>query len=185
MIYTSNYKSISSTQYKTYSISGDGGKKASYQGETYPSLKPKYSFWKIWHDQIGKISEQENRRYYIEEYWEKVLKKLDPEEVYRDLDHSILLCYEESNEFCHRHIISSWLELFLNIEVAEIKIENNCLIPLERPNGIKEMVEEIIKKHRTMHGFSSLREAYLFEKGETILEERTNHYTKEKKLLKK
>lgn len=72
-------------------------------------LAPKLSFWKVWHknQNFGMISEEENNKYYVEHYYEQVLLKLDPEEIYRELDNSILLCYEENTEFCHRHIVAA------------------------------------------------------------------------------
>ena len=67
MIYTSSYKAWQSDIYKIYSISGNRGKDANYEGECYPALSPKKTFWKIWYDNIRKISEEENNRYYIKE----------------------------------------------------------------------------------------------------------------------
>jgi len=48
-----------------------------------------------------------------------VLSKLDPQRLYEDLDGSILLCWENSDQFCHRHIVAMWLEKNLGIEVPE------------------------------------------------------------------
>lgn len=99
MISTSNHNDWQSDIYRTFSISGNRGKDANYQWKCYPKLAPKLSFWNAWHNNIGKISEEENNRYYVQEYWNQVLSKLDPEEVYRDLDHSVLLCYESNADF--------------------------------------------------------------------------------------
>lgn len=38
----------------------------------------------------------------------KQLNRLDVDKVYKDLDGKVLLCYERSNSFCHRHIVSRW-----------------------------------------------------------------------------
>lgn len=46
---------------------------------------------------------------YRNEYYKNVLNKLDPKEIYSALDEHVLLCYEKSNDFCHRHIIAEWL----------------------------------------------------------------------------
>lgn len=165
MIYTSNYNEQKRTIYKTYSISGDRGREANYKGECYSKLAPKKSFWQVWHDNIGKISEEENNKYYIEEYWREVLSKLDPEEVYDELNGSTLLCYENNNEFCHRHIVAAWFELLLNKKVPEI---NYLREEVERPEYIKEYLEEIIKKNINMRGFTSLRARYLFHKSELL-----------------
>ena len=67
MIYTSSYKNCNFSKYETYSISGDCGKSANYTGKCYSALAPKLLFWKIWHDNIGKISEIKSINYEIEE----------------------------------------------------------------------------------------------------------------------
>lgn len=144
MIYTGNYRNC--LQGNLVSISGDRGKEAFYNGRCFPSLAPKLSFWKIWHNQIGKISEEENNRFYIEQYYEQVLKKLDAAEVYSALDECILLCYEESFDFCHRHIVAFWLEQELQIEVPEIKIKENKIEIGKRPQWIKEVLCEVMKE---------------------------------------
>ena len=56
MICTSSHNDWQSDKYRTNSISGNRGKDANYQGKCYPELAPKLSFWKVWHDNIGKIS---------------------------------------------------------------------------------------------------------------------------------
>ena len=38
--------------------------------------------------------------------WEPVAK-LDPYEVYSDLDGKAMLCYENADQFCHRHIVAA------------------------------------------------------------------------------
>ena len=69
MISTSSYNNWQTKKYITYSISGNRGKDAGYEGNYYPKLAPKLSFWKIWHDNIGKISEEENNKYYVLEFY--------------------------------------------------------------------------------------------------------------------
>ena len=68
----------------------------------------------------GKISEEENTRYYIEEYYKQVLSKLDPERVYRKLDNSTLLCYEDPDDFCHRHVVAAWFNLLLGNTIQPV-----------------------------------------------------------------
>ncbi len=165
MISTSNRQS---DKYRTYSISGNRGKDANYQGKCYPKLAPKLSFWNVWHNNIGKMSEEENNRYYVQEYWNQVLSKLDPEEVYRDLDYSVLLCYESNAEFCHRHIVAAWFEILLDVIVPEQKAKGYTIEETERPSYIKQYLEDAMKYNRNMRGFNSLRALYLFEKGENL-----------------
>lgn len=47
---------------------------------------------------------------YVKEYREKVLSKLSPAKVAKDLEGKVLCCYEKSTDFCHRHILAEWLQ---------------------------------------------------------------------------
>ena len=173
MICTSSYNYWRSDKYRTFSISGNCGKDEDYKGKCYPSLAPKLSFWKVWHSNIGKISEEENNRYYVQEYWNQVLSKLDPEKVFRDLDNSTLLCYEPNTEFCHRHIVAAWFEILLGVKVPEMKADFYQIEEIDRPEYIKQYLEDAMRLNRNMRGFESLRALYLFEKGE-MLEAKAN-----------
>jgi len=57
------------------SISGDKGKKVGFTGNSFMKLAPKREFWEIWHNNIGKISEEENNKYYMEQYYKQVLSR--------------------------------------------------------------------------------------------------------------
>ena len=37
------------------------------------------------------------------------LDRLNADKIAADLDGKILLCYEKSEDFCHRHILANWL----------------------------------------------------------------------------
>lgn len=170
MICTSSYSDWHEFDNKltTYSISGNRGIDANYQGKCYPKLAPKRSFWKIWHDNIGIIPEEENIRYYIQEFYNQVLSKLDPEEIYKELNNSVLLCYEPNTAFCHRHIVAAWLEILLDVKIYEVKIKDNKIEKVSRPRYIKKYLEEIMKLNKDMQGFTSLRALYLFEKAKKL-----------------
>ena len=167
MIYTSSYKYGITNRYTTYSISKDKGKDALYNGECYLALAPKESFFRIWRNNTGKIDQLDNNKYYINEFYHQILEELDPQDIYNQLDNSILLCYEDNNEFCHRHLVAAWLELFLDIKVPEVKILNDEIIIVDRPQYIKDYLEKVIKESKDMKNFSSLSELYLFEKSNT------------------
>ena len=127
-IFTSSYQECKGfNNVNTISISGDRGKKENYQGACYKGLAPKYFFWKIWHDNIGKISDEEKKLFYIKSYIDNVLNNLSAKSVANDLDGKILLCYENPNEFCHRHIVSAWLERDMNLDVNEVAVVGNRL----------------------------------------------------------
>ena len=57
---------------------------------------------------------------YVAEYKRTVLDKLDPSKVHEDLEDSILLCWETTNEECHRRLVAEWLEASLNVQIVEI-----------------------------------------------------------------
>ena len=168
IIFTAKYDNVKNGNH--ISVSGDRGKKIGYEGNSLSILAPKLEFWKVWHDNINKISEQENTIYYVRNYYNRVLKNLDPEILLESLPNkTILLCYEDSKDFCHRHLIAFWLELFLDIETYEIKeVENYKIQIQERPEYLKEILENVIKEDYNMHGFNSIRAAYLFEGAEQL-----------------
>lgn len=124
-VFTGNYTNCKSGA--LVSISGDKGKSASFQGNSYTALAPKKDFFRTWKDNKGGLSEDENNLYYMTEFYKKVLLPLSPEKVLNDLsqfgDNVVVLCYENSNDFCHRHLVAAWLEKELNIKIPEIAID--------------------------------------------------------------
>ncbi len=156
MIYTGSYNNC--LKGKKISISGDRGISAGYQGLCFPLLAPKLSFWKEWHNNIGKISDEKNNYFYIKNYYNLVLKQLDSKEILKLFNNgTIFLCYENSDEFCHRHIAAYWLEKELGIKVPEIKVDEfgNITI-LERPKWIKEMLNKVIKEEQQEKVFKKI-----------------------------
>lgn len=95
-----------------------------WQGEECKKLAPPAEIIKI-----------EDEELYTKLYYEKVLDKLSPKHVYKELgDNAVLLCYEKwadienGKTFCHRRIVAKWLENNLGIRVEELEHENknNC-----------------------------------------------------------
>ena len=85
-----------------------------YKGKQYKKLAPKYWFFK-------KFKDDGDEEFYIEQYQKEVLDTLDPKKVFEELgENAILLCWEKSGKFCHRHLISKWLEKSLNIKITEL-----------------------------------------------------------------
>lgn len=165
IILTGNYENCKIGN--VISISGDKGKSAGFSGQTMTILAPKKSFWQIWHNNIGKISEEENIEYYIREFYNQVLKNLDSQEVLEKLPNkAILLCYENNMDFCHRHLVAFWFELFLGIKTYEVRQNGNreTIVSLGRPEYLKEKLEKIIKESYPMHDFESIHDAYLYNK---------------------
>lgn len=109
MIYTGKFSEI-----KIYEKAGltpvsiAGKAPNTYKGVQFKILAPKYSWWKEWHD--NHLSND----WYKAKYQETVLNMLDPRIIAQKLqvlgNNVVLLCYEDSEEFCHRHLVSQWLE---------------------------------------------------------------------------
>lgn len=146
MIYTSSYKNCKNSSYQTYSISKDRGRDAGYDGPYFLLLAPKESFFRVWRNNQGVIDELDNNKYYMEEFYNQILKQLNPEDIYQTLDNSILLCYEDSNQFCHRHIVAAWLELSLGVKISEITVNKDQIEVKEKPDYIKKYLEELMMK---------------------------------------
>ena len=116
-------------------------------GKAIPKLAPKRVFWDIWHDNIGKLTEEENNKYYIEQYYKQVLSKVDIEELLKDEKDPILLCFEKGKDFCHRHVLAEYIEYKYGIVVRDIKIDENLNIEENiRPEYIKDMLLDVINK---------------------------------------
>jgi hypothetical protein len=59
--------------------------------------------------------------YTKEDYYKKILSKLDARKIYEEHKGKILLCWEGDGEICHRHWIAEWLEKKLKIKIAEYR----------------------------------------------------------------
>ena len=146
-IFTGNYEECKAGN--LISISGDRGRKVGYTGKAITKLAPKRAFWDIWYNNIGKIPEEENIKYYIEEYYKQVLSKVDIEELLKDEKDPILLCYEKGQDFCHRHVLAEYIEIKYGIKVRDIKIDENLNIEEnKRPEYIRSMLEEVMSKEQ-------------------------------------
>lgn len=74
-------------------------------------MAPKYGFF------IERKKNYDND-YYIEHFQSEVLDKLDVATVIKELNLLVpnvngkdiaLICYEKPSDFCHRHLVSEWL----------------------------------------------------------------------------
>lgn len=121
------------------SISGDRGKSFEYgfEGKVLSQLAPIRKFWEVWHNNIGNIDETENTKYYIREYYHQRLSKIDIMKLLKDETFPILLCYEEGQNFCHRHVLAEYLNIRYGIVVNDITIEKNKNISLFESSFIK------------------------------------------------
>lgn len=129
------------------SISFDKGKDAGFSGKAMLDLAPYRDFFHVWKNNIGKIPEEVNTRYYIEQYYRRVLSKVDVMGLLKNEKDPILLCYEESSQFCHRHVLAEYINIKYGIEVPEIEIDENLQIRVnKRPSNIRPILEEVMEK---------------------------------------
>ena len=156
-IFTGNYYECEEGNLIT--ISGDRGKEAGFQekqekqgrqAKAIPQLAPKKVFWKVYHDNIGRIPEEVNIRYYVEQYYRQVLSKVNIEELLKDEKDPILLCYEKGQDFCHRHVLAEYIEMKYGIKVRDIKVKRiNGELKIEenpRPTYIRGMLKDIMPR---------------------------------------
>ena len=131
-IFTGNYEECKIGN--LISISGDRGKSVGFTGKSISQLAPKRKFWEIWHNNIGKIPEEQNNRYYIEE-------------VLKDEKDPILLCYEKEGQFCHRHVLAEFVNLKYGIYVPDISISEGLeIIEHKKPEYIREILQKLMEK---------------------------------------
>ena len=94
-----------------------------YDGLEFKFFAPKYSFFKEWKD--GLITNEQ----YVEKFKLEILNQLDKQQIYNYLtffnQDIILLCYEKSTDFCHRHIVSEWIRNELGLNCEELNESNN------------------------------------------------------------
>jgi uncharacterized protein YeaO (DUF488 family) len=118
MIYTSYFGKIKSLPKDATLVAICGRQPEWFNGYHYKKLAPKYDFFIEW-------KKNQDNDYYIKCFNEQVLSSLSPQEVINDLtklgnSDIILLCYEKSENFCHRHLVREWLNKN-NIECEEWK----------------------------------------------------------------
>lgn len=85
-----------------------------FAGKEYKKIAPTQKILFDW----KRLADKER---YIKEYQKDVLSKLDKAKVYRELEELgqgkdvVLLCYEKSGDFCHRHLFAEWMSDY-NVE---------------------------------------------------------------------
>lgn len=116
MIYTTYFAKLKSLPKDIIPISICGKAPAGYKGLEFKKLAPKYDFFKKW-------KETGDNAFYIENFLAQVLAKQNPDETVKELyalaysatesgqvvKDIALVCYEKPTDFCHRHLVSTWL----------------------------------------------------------------------------
>jgi hypothetical protein len=87
---------------------------AEFKGPSYLGLAPSRELLLDYKN--GMVDDVEYTRIFMQH-----LAKLDPHVVVTNIPtNSILLCYEGSRQFCHRHIVAEWIQRNTGIFVQEI-----------------------------------------------------------------
>lgn len=157
-VFTSDY--LNCDRGNKISISADGIK---FSGRTYPELAPTREILTQFNNNKGCIPIEDNINLFVENYYLEVLSKLDPNTVLKDLGNDpVLITFNNGEEYA-RFLSSFWLELFTGVMTSEIKydIENNRTYVNNRPIFLKKLLETVIKRNYSMHGFNCIRAAYL------------------------
>lgn len=123
-----------------------------WNGEKYPALFPSWEMIQMDRDpEVARLSMKEQQELYEKVYREQILDKLDPLEVYEDLEDAIILCHEsidkiEAGEtFCHRHMIAKWLE-------EELWLQYNMDVKIPELTNEKEELKKVLKRSKNIKG---------------------------------
>lgn len=118
IIYTSYFDNLQNIPKEIIPIAICGKSPDWYDGFEYKKLAPKLKFFQEW-------KKNRDNQYYINCFREQVLEQLNAENVYKELatlanaDACVLVCYEQPDEFCHRHLVATWLNENIDMEYIE------------------------------------------------------------------
>lgn len=127
MLYTTYFANLKNLDRKiSCPIAICGKSPDSYKGLEYKKLAPKWWFFKEW-------KETHDNDFYIKHFNAEVLNVTSPQKVMNDIKNLIasvygndrvnnnerwwkyvpydiyLVCYEKPSDFCHRHLVSKWM----------------------------------------------------------------------------
>lgn len=121
VIYTSYFANLRKLPFDLTPISISIYPPKGWKGLEYKVLAPSASILAEW-------KRDGDCKKYIDRYHEDILSKLDPQKIVSDLyqlagedKRIVLVCYEKSTDFCHRHLVAEWLEKH-GFSVAEIEV---------------------------------------------------------------
>ena len=89
-----------------------------YSGIQYKKLAPKYGF-------LMKYKQNQDRDAYINSFQKEILDVLNQDDVVSELSalsegkDIVLLCFEKTQDFCHRHLVADWLNEHPKYRVVE------------------------------------------------------------------
>jgi len=89
-----------------------------FKGAEYPDLFPTKDLLNSY--KYCNMSEKVYEKKYLELL--NNVRDLDLNKVAKELDGKVIICWENSNKFCHRHVVAKWLRPY--IEVKELVVES-------------------------------------------------------------
>ncbi len=167
--YYANLRNIDLTQNVPIAISVDSGRLAKFRGKSMKCLSPA-PFFKKWkqietnidanfkrgdfnkftYDNLKKSFQAK----YVEAFYNKVLKKLEPRKVFDALgENTVLLCYEKPTDFCHRFLVAGWLELSLGVVIDEAAHEKDKAVQ-ENKESLKNQLKKVMENAKEKAGRS-------------------------------
>ena len=90
-----------------------------FKGAHFKKFAPKPWFF-------SKFREDHDEKFFTQQYKKEILAYLDPKKLFEELTalaegkKIVLLCWEKSDTFCHRHLIAEWFEKNQGIVVKEL-----------------------------------------------------------------
>ncbi len=121
MIYTSYFGNLKNIPKSITPIAICTGVPKFWKGLTYKKLAPSYNILMNWKN-------EKNNEKYVKDFIKLILGKLNANNVAKELfelaksEDIVLICYETSGCFCHRNLVSEWLNLN-NIKCEEWRNE--------------------------------------------------------------
>lgn len=136
MIYTSYYANVNNFSKKLTPVSISRFAPEWYDGLHDTNLAPPEEL--LLGYKAGKYSKEDYIRIYND-----YLNTLSPFDIHAKYQDHLLLCYEKTEDFCHRHLLSEWLNKN-GIGCVE-KTLNNYLVIIDNDNDNKEGINCKIK----------------------------------------
>lgn len=104
-----------------------------FHGEEYTLLTPQREMFRMWKDHPNLGND-----WYRDQFYKTTLINLDVHKVARDMEGKVMLCYEKSGDFCHRHLVADWLR-DAGYEVEEIKYEKKSRPKAKRYKSLAKL----------------------------------------------
>lgn len=115
MIYTTYFSKLNKLPYNTVPVAICAKVPEWYKGKQYKKLAPSYDILMQW-------KSSPNPTLYTSRFNSEILAQLNPLDVIIDIINLVdpngedddiplniaLVCYEKSDDFCHRHLVSKW-----------------------------------------------------------------------------